>query len=169
MMENTAIKILEAKHSAFCGSSLHYLIGEDEYENQVCEIDGSESYCSECIDKIVNKRNKELKQLGYKEFYKNHDCSSSEKFIQVSYSTESCPEKDDFELCENCSSEINVSVLFTFNQEIEHWIDQDIDIDNISDQDAYRIYECLTSLDAVKKHPKSVEKLKQKIISIKLK
>lgn len=159
----TALEILEAKHSAFCGSSLHYLIGIDEREDQVCEIDGSESYCSSCIDMIVDDRNKELKRIGYNKFQNIHDCNSSEEFKQISYSTESSPEKDDFELCENCGREIDVAVLFTFDQEIEHWIDQDIDIDNISDQDAYRIYECITSLDAIEKHPKSVEKLKQKL------
>lgn len=160
------LEILEAKHSAFCGSSLHYLIGIDEREDQVCEIDGYESYCSDCIDKIVKERNEELKRIGYEQFYKSHDCSSSEEFRQISYSTESSPEKDDFELCENCGCEIDVAVLFTFDQEIEHWVDQDIDIDNISDQDAYRIYECITSLDAIEKHPKSVEKLKQKILNL---
>lgn len=158
-----ALDILEAKHSAFCGSSLHYLIGIDEREDQVCEIDGSESYCSSCIDMIVDDRNKELKRIGYNKFYNTHDCNSSEEFKQISYSTESMPEKDDFELCENCGREIDVAVLFTFDQEIEHWIDQDIDLENISDQDAYRIYECITSLDAIEKHPKSVEKLKRKL------
>lgn len=162
----TALEILEAKHSAFCGSSLHYLIGEDEFENQVCEIDGSESYCSDCIDKIVKERNKELKRIGYERFYKTHDCSSQSGFKNVSYSTESSPKKDDFELCENCACEIKVSVLFTFDQEIEHWIDQDIDLEIISDQDAYRIYECITSLDAIQKHPKSVKKLKEKILAL---
>nr|DAL15370.1 MAG TPA_asm: hypothetical protein [Caudoviricetes sp.] len=159
----TALEILEAKHSAFCGSSLHYLIGIDESEYQVCEIDGSESYCSDCIDKIVKERNEELKRIGYDEFYNTHDCSSSEEFKQISYSTEFSPERDDFELCENCGCEIYVAVLFTFDQEIEYWIDQDIDLENISDQDAYRIYECITSFDAIQKHPKSVEKLKQKL------
>ena len=157
------IEVLEKKHSDFQGSSLHYLIGEDKYEDQVCEIDGSESYCSDCIEHVVKERNEELKRIGYDEFYKIHDCSNSQKFKQVSYSTESSPERDDFELCENCGCEIDVAVLFTFDQEIEHWIDQDIDPDIISDQDAYRIYECITSLDAIERHPKSVEKLKEKI------
>lgn len=161
-----ALEILEAKHSSFHGSSLHYLIGIDEREYQVCEIDGSESYCSDCIDKIVQERNEELKRIGYEQFYKTHDCNSSEEFRQISYSTESMPEKDDFELCENCGCEIDVAVLFTFDQEIEHWIDQEIEIDNISDQDAYRIYECITSLDAIEKHPKSVQRLKDKITSL---
>lgn len=157
------IEILEAKHSAFCGSSLHYLIGTDERECQVCEIDGSESYCSDCIGKIVKERNEELKRIGYEKFKDIHDCNSSSKFKEIASSVESSPEKDDFELCENCGCEIDVAVLFTFDQEIEHWIDQDIDIHNISDQDAYRIYECITSLDAIEKHPKSVDRLKTKI------
>lgn len=161
-----ALDILEAKHSAFCGSSLHYLIGIDEREDQVCEIDGSESYCSDCIDKIVKERNEELMRIGYDQFYKTHDCSSSKEFKKVSYSTEYSPRRDDFELCENCGCEIDVAVLFTFDQEIEHWIDQDIDLENISDQYAYRIYECITSLDAIEKHPKSVEKLKQKLTNL---
>lgn len=167
-----AFDIIKNKGEYFQGSSLHYLIGIDEREDQVCEIDGSESYCPDCIDKIVKERNEELNRIGYNKFYNTHDCNSSEEFSQISYSTESSPEKDEFELCENCGAEIDVAVLFTFSQEIDHWIgeisDNPFDIDAISDQDAYRIYTCLTSLDALKKHPKEVQKLRNLIDNIQI-
>ena len=81
-----------------------------------------------------------------------------------------CPVYDDFKLCENCDSEIDVIVLFTFSQEIDHWIGEiennNFSIDNISEQDAYRIYSCLTSEDAFEKHHKEVKKLRRLINSI---
>lgn len=158
-----AFDIIESKGQYFNGSSLHYLIGLDENDSQVCEIDG-ESYCSTCIDKVVAERNEELKRIGYSSFINTHDCSSDEVFVKVGYATESSPEKDDFEFCENCGAEIDVGVLFTYSDEIEYWIEEishkDFDIEVISEEHAYRIYTCLTSLDAKEKHPNKVNQLR---------
>jgi hypothetical protein len=167
-----AFDIIKNKGEYFQGSSLHYLIGVDGCGDQVCEVDGSESYCSDCIEKIVSERNEELKKKGYSSFSKVHDCSGDQEFEEIRYSTEYSPEDDDFELCENCGAEIDVGVLFTFSQEIDHWIgeisDNLFDIDVISDQDAYRIYTCLTSLDALEKHPNKVQKLRNLIDNIQI-
>ena len=162
-----AFDIIKQKGDNFQGSSLCYLTGIDRHGYQVCEVDGSESFCSNCIKKIASERNDELKRIGYFAFHKKHDCSSNQEFEKIGYSIESSPEEDDFILCENCGTEIDVYVLFTFSQEIEHWINEiennNFSIDNISEQDAYRIYNCLTSMDALEKHPKEVKKLRKLI------
>lgn len=165
-----AFDTIKNKGEHFQGSTLHYLIGVDRYGDHVCEVDGSESCCSDCIEKIVSERNEELEKIGYSSFSKVHDCSSDQEFEELRYSTEYSPERDDFEVCENCGAEIDVGVLFTFSQEIDHWIgeisDNLFDVDAISDQDAYRIYICLTSLDALKNHPKEVQMLRSLIDNI---
>lgn len=161
---------IKIKAEAIQVSNLYYLTGVNKSGNQACEVDGSESFCSNCIKKIVSDRNDELKRLGYADFCKIHDCSSNQEFEEIGYSLESSPESDDFKQCENCGSEIDVSVLFTFSQEIEHWIGEiinnNLNIDTISEQDSYRIYNCLTSEDAFEKHPKEVKKLRKLINSI---
>lgn len=165
-----AFDIIKGKGDGFEGSDLNYLIGVDSCGDHVCEINGSESYCSECIDKIVSEMNEELIRIGFDAFSKVHDCSTDSEFCEVSYSTESLPERDDFESCQSCGCEIDVGVLFTFSQEIDHWIeelrDNIFDINAISDRDAYRIYTCITSEDALERHPKEVQKLKELIDSI---
>lgn len=166
-----AFDVIKNKGEHFRGSNLHYLIGVDWYGGQVCEVDGSESYCSDCIEKIVSERNQDLKRMRCFSFSKVHDCSSDQEFEEIGYSTEYSPVRDDFEICENCGAEIDVRVLFTFSQELDHWIGEIRDnllgiIDAISDQDAYRIYICLTSLDALKKHPKEVQMLRSLIDNI---
>lgn len=165
-----AFDIIKHKGENFQGSSLYYLTGVDRYGDQVCEVDSCESYCAECIKKIVSERNEELKRIGYDAFCKIHDCSSDQEFEEIDYSIETSPEYDDFKSCENCGAEIDVSVLFTFNEEIDHWIGEIVDnnfcIDEMSEQDAYRIYNCLTSVDALEKHPKEVRKLRSLIFDI---
>ena len=165
-----AFDIIKQKCDNFQGSSLYYLTGIDRHGYQVCEVDGFESFCSNCIKKIASERNDELKRIGYSAFSKIHDCSGDREFEKIGYSIESCPVYDDFKLCENCDSEIDVIVLFTFSQEIDHWIGEiennNFSIDNISEQDAYRIYSCLTSEDAFEKHHKEVKKLRRLINSI---
>lgn len=157
---------IKKKGEYFCGDDLHYLIGVDEDGNYVCEIDGEESYCSSCIKKIVEERNAEFERIGYKSFSETHDVSNDNQFVRIDFAIETSPERDDFESCENCRAEIDVSVLFTFSQEIEYWIDRDVAIDEISDSDAYRIYTCITSEDAISKYPKLVNQLKNKLQTI---
>lgn len=162
------LDVIKNKGEYFQGDSLHYLIGVDESGNYVCEIDGEESYCSSCIKKIVEERNAEFERIGYKSFSETHDVSSDDKFVRIDSAIEMSPERDDFESCENCGAEIDVSVLFTLSQEIEYWIDADIVIDEISDSDAYRIYTCITSEDAVSKYPKLVNQLRNKLQAIRV-
>lgn len=162
-----AFDIIKQKGENLQVSNLYYLKGVDRYGYQVCEVDGSEAFCSNCIKKIASERNDELKRIGYFAFHKKHDCTNNREFEKIDYSIESSPEEDDFKLCENCGTEIDVYVLFTFSQEIEHWINKiennNFSIDNISEQDAYRIYNCLTSMDALEKHTKEVKKLRKLI------
>lgn len=160
--------MIKQKGEFFLGDSLHYLIGVDEYGCHVCEIDGAESYCSSCINEIVKERNAELDTIGYKSFFEIHDCTSNTPFVRISSAVETMPERDNFESCNNCGTEINVSVLFTYPDEIKQWIDEDIVLDEISDSDAYRIYTCITSEDAISQHPKLVNKLINKLKTTKV-
>lgn len=160
------LDIITQKGESFFGDSLNYLIGVDEHGYYVCEIDGEESYCSSCIKEIVKERNAELDRLGYKGFYDIHDCTSDSPFVKISSAVETMPERDDFESCENCGTEIDVGVLFTYDDEIKYWINEDIDAEEISDSDAYRIYTCITSEDAISKYPKLVKQLKEKLENI---
>ena len=165
-----AFDTIKHRGENFQGSRLYYLKGIDESGFTDCEVDGSESYCSKCIKKIVSERNEELKRIGYAAFFKAHDCSNDEKFDEIGAVIESCPEYDDFRQCENCGAELEVGVLFTFSQEIDYWIGEiennNFSIGEISEQDAYRIYSCLTSEDAFEKHHKEVKKLRSLIDSI---
>ena len=165
-----AFDIIKQKGEYFQGRNLYYLKGVDRYGDQVCEVDGSESYCSECHKKIALERNEELTRIGYAAFFKSHDCSNDQEFEKIGTAIESCPEYDDFMQCENCGAELEVSVLFTFSEEIDHWINEiennNFSIGEISEQDAYRIYSCLTSEDAFEKHHKEVKKLRRLINSI---
>lgn len=157
------IEILKEKCIDFRGEYLCYLIGLDEDGDQICEIDGSESYCPNCIKKVVSEYNEKLAR-DYDIFRNNHDFNGCEdKVCKVDYATESNPEKDDFCICDKCGCEIDVGVLFTFSQEIDHWLDADINLNDISDQDAYRLYMCIESEDAKEKHPELTIKLREKI------
>ena len=165
-----AFDIIKHKGENFQGSNLYYLEGVDKHGDQVCEVDGCESYCSECHKKIALERNEELTRIGYAAFFKAHDCSNEQEFEKIGTAIESCPEYDDFRQCENCGAELEVGVLFTFSDEIDHWIgeieDNNLSIDELSEQDAYLIYTCITSKDAFEKHPKEVTKLRSLIDSI---
>lgn len=164
-----AFDIIKEKGEYFYGTSLCYLVGL-ENGDEICEIDGSEHYCPECIDSIVKERNEELNRIGYLNFINVHDCSSNITFDNIGYSIQSLPEDDDFCICDNCGCEIQVGVLFTFNQEILYWIDQfknnSLDIGLLSEQDAYHIYTCITSEDAKDNYPSEVKELKDLIDKI---
>lgn len=168
MNEMNAFDVIKQKGEYFSGDSLHYLIGVDEDGCYVCEIDSAESYCSSCINEIVKERNAELDIIGYKSFLERHDCTSDVPFAKISSACETMPERDDFESCNNCGAEINVGVLFTYSDEIKCWIDEDIVVDEISNSDAYRIYTCITSEDAINEYPKLVNPLKDKLETIRV-
>lgn len=163
-----AFDVINKKGEYFFGDSLHYLIGVDEYGCYVCEIDSAESYCSSCIEEIVKEHNAELDRIGYKAFIERHACTSDAPFAKISFACETMPERDDFEACNNCGAEIQVGVLFTCPDEIKRWIDEDIVIDEISDSDAYRIYTCINSEDAISRYPKLVKQVKDKLETIRV-
>lgn len=143
----------------------YYLIGLDEDGNYCGEVDSCNSYCLDCAIEKAKELNEELQRNGYEFFSKEHDCPDR-VISSISYNEESSPEDDDFLTCESCGSEINVGVLFTYDDELRYWIDTDIDIDNLSPQSAYRINECLSSNEAAEKFPELVYKLKEKIAKL---
>lgn len=164
-----ALKIIKEKGDNFNGEKLCYLIGKCK-GRFVGEINGSDSYCPKCIDSIIKGMQDKLDKIGFKEFQKIYDCPES-LIDEIGYGVESMPESDDFCTCENCECELQVGVLFTFSQEIDHWIEQaksnNIDLNALSDSDAYRINGCITSEDALEKHPKEVKELYSLLINLK--
>ena len=141
----------------------YYMIGLDADGNYCGEIDPTDSYCFECAKTRVFELNEEIQRYGYELFSKKHDCPDME-IASISYAEESSPEDDDFLTCDSCGSEIDVGVLFTYADELEYWISELVDIDDLTPQDAYRINTCLTSSEAKERYPKLVEMLREKIM-----
>lgn len=162
----SVLDIIKQKGEYSFDDSLNYLVGVNELGDYVCEIDGEKSYCSNCIEAIIKERNAELKKIGFKKISEIHDCNSDTPFVEIISCVETMPERDDFESCNNCGTEIYVDVLFTEDNEIKHWIGEEIVVDELSDSDAYRIYTCITSEDAISKYPKLVKQLKEKLENI---
>lgn len=165
MEQKTALEIIKEKGN-YEGRPLCYLIGIDSDGDEVCEINMGDCYCPECIDKIVESKSSELASLGFDEFTKIHDCSNNEPFVGISYCIESLPERDGFVYCEECGSIIEVGVLYTFSDDILELIDDTDDLcdgeifeDQIEDQYAYKVCNCLSSQDAREKHLELVRKL----------
>lgn len=142
---------------------LNYLIGVDQDDDQVTEIDGHNSYCDDCIDKVVDEYQLKLKQSPNELDY---GCSE-ERFkdvIKILMTEESCPERDDFCYCDNCGNLIStVGVLHTFSQEIDHWLDDDVSVDlnELEDRDCFILNELIEN--AVSDWPELISKLKRKI------
>ena len=168
-MATKNFEIIEKRAEECELEGLYYLVAIDEDGCQICEIDGSESYCYDCAKTRAEELTVDLMTDGYLEFVRNHDCGDSDRMdeaVKIDFYEESSPEKDDFRSCETCGKEINVGVLFTYDDEIRYWIDQDFDVNDLTPQDAYRIHECITSEEANKNFPKLVRKLKNKIAAL---
>ena len=104
-----------------------YLIGVDEYGDELMEIDGYMAYCPDCAQKRADELTEELKKVGFETFRKQHDCSTDdEDLARVDYIREFLPEDDDFAGCQHCGKELERDILFTFSQEIDHWLDEKI-------------------------------------------
>ena len=157
-------KASEHEEKEMCWS-LHYLVGFDE-DGDSCEINGSESYCDDCISEKIDEIQKLLEEKGSKHIHKEFDCSREDiVFTEIGCSEESCPESDDFEICYNCGKSIHTSVLHTFDQELEHYLSEDqiLKVPDLSNCDCFRINELINSEDSIERHPKLVEKLKLKL------
>lgn len=144
---------------------LNYIVGFDE-DGDSCEINGSESYCDDCISKKIEETQKLLEEKGSKHIHKEFDCSREDVvFTKIGYSEESYPESDDFETCYNCGKSIHTGVLHTFDQELEHYLNEDqiLKVYDLSNCDCYRINELINSKDSIERHPELVEKLKLKL------
>lgn len=165
----TAIEIIKQKHDKYeLLGDLHYLIGLDDDDTQICEINSDISYCEKCAIEESGILNKKLKEIGLQAFKKEYGIEYIEDLYEIGYTEEYSPERDCFEACETCCIELDCGVLFTFSQEIDYWIgeieDGRLDLSDMSEQNAYRLYTCLTSKDALKKHPKQVSILKELIL-----
>lgn len=142
---------------------LHYLIGADDNDNQVTEVDGHNSYCDDCINEVVTEYNNKLKNSPNKIGY---GCSEEtfKYVVKILMTEESSPERDDFCYCDNCGRLIStVGVLHTFSQEIEHWLDADtsVNFNELEDQDCFIINELIEN--AIDEYPELIKNLKTKI------
>lgn len=163
------LKLLQSKASEheekeMCWS-LNYILGFDE-DGDSCEINGSESYCDDCISEKIDEMQKLLEEKGSEHIHEEFDCSRSDIiFSEIGYSDESSPESDDFESCYNCGKSIHTGVLHTNDQEFEYYLDDDqnLKVSDLSNCDCFRINELITSEDATQRHPDLVEKLKCKL------
>jgi hypothetical protein len=163
------LEILEQKASEheekeMCWS-LNYLLGFDK-DGDSCEINGSESYCDDCISEKVNEIQNLLQEKGSKHIHEEFDCSRSDVvFVEIGYSEESSPESDDFETCYDCGKSIHTGVLHTFDQELEHYLSdsENLKIFDLSNCDCFRINELITNEDSIERHPDLVKKLKLKL------
>lgn len=143
--------------------NLHYLIGVDEHNNQVTEINGDNSYCNDCVDEVLKEYNKKLKETPYE---LDFNCTDEEfnNVKEILITEEGSPEKDDFCICENCHRLIStVNVLHTFTQEIDHWLESDVSIDlnDLKDEDCFILNELIENAD----YPELISQLKNKIKS----
>lgn len=157
-------KASEHEEKEMCWS-LNYLVGYDKH-GDFCEINGSESFCDDCISEKVNEIQKLLEEKGSKHIHEEFDCSRSDiVFTEIGYSVESCPESDDFESCCDCGKSIHTGVLHTNYQEFEYYLDDDknLKIFDLSNLDCFIINELITSEDALERHPELVEKLNLKL------
>jgi hypothetical protein len=157
-------KASEHEEKEMCWS-LNYLVGYGA-DRDFCEINGSESYCDDCIDNKIEEIQLLLTEKGSKYIHDEFDCSRDDiDLTEISYMEESSPETDNFETCYNCGKSIHTGVLHTLSQEIEHYLDdsENLKIADLSNQDCFRIKELTQSEDSFERHPELVEKLKQKL------
>ena len=163
--DTLVFKWIEDKHDKFyeneLKSDLYYAVALDKNDDQIGEVFGHCSFCEDCKDEAKKDFNKMLKK-NRNELDINCDDSDYKNVKRIVMHCETSPERDDFLNCENCGSLIDVGVLHTFSQEIEHYLsnNQNLHIKHLSNDDCYRIHKLIQDAD----YPKLIEKLKAKII-----
>lgn len=88
---------------------LFYGVALDKHGNQLEEIEIE--CCEDCTTKALKEANKNRRAKYY-----------SEETTEIDFYNESSPQSDDYKVCEYCGHYIEVSVLQTFSQEIDHWL-----------------------------------------------
>lgn len=165
-MSNLIFKYIEEKHNKFSENELkqdlNYAVALDKNNDILGEVNGYESYCEDCKEKARKNFNK-LRRDNVNQLDINCDDSDYKNVKKIVMHSESSPEKDDFTNCEMCGSLINVGVLHTLSQEIEHYLSDDINlhIKHLSDDDCYRIHLLIEDSS----YHELIEKLKDKIIN----
>ena len=160
-------KYIEEKHDKFYETELkedlYYAVALDKNDDILGEVCGYESYCEDCKEKARKNFNK-LRRENVNQLDINCDDSDYKNVKKIVMHSEFSPEKDDFTNCEMCGSLINVGVLHTFSQEIEHYLSEDknLHIKHLKNDDFYRLH--LLIEEANDKYPDLIEKLKLKII-----
>jgi hypothetical protein len=146
--------------------SLYYLTCFDE-EGTQSEINGHKSYCCECIDKTFDKLFEDFKTGGSKKIHEDNDVSHGDDFeiVELSYSEESMPERDDFVRCEDCGCLIRAGNLHTFSDELENFLldEYDLKLKSLSKEECYIIRELIYSEDSISKYPELIKQLRNKI------
>lgn len=157
-------KYIEEKHDEYAQkelkSDLYYAVAYDKDDNHLGEVNGYYSYCGDCKNYIEKQFNETLKNNPSE---LDVNCNDEDKVSYIKMICEGSPERDDFEYCQGCSELIDVGVLHTMDQEIQHYLGetQNLHIKHLSDADCYRIHELIHNCS---RHKELIEKLKEKII-----
>lgn len=165
-MSSLIFKYIEEKYNKFYKNELkqylYYAVALDKNDDILGEVCGYDSYCEDCKEKARKKFNK-LRRENVNQLDINCDESDYKNVKKIVMHCEYSPERSDFTNCEICGSLINVGVLHTFSQEIEHYLSDDINlhIKYLSDDDCYRIYLLIEESS----YHELIEKLKDKIIN----
>lgn len=124
----------------------------DSPYQETYEPSNSETYCEDCIEKAIEKLNKDT------------SIEFPENFESFTYDTEPSKEGEDFCYCDDCGEIIHQSIIFT-RQEMAHWA-------KVTDaqfkkglKDSRFCYELKKVLSDAE-YPKEVEKLAKKTINL---
>ncbi len=140
---------------------LYFPVAIDRQGNEIQEIESDEqdTVCEDCYAETVRWFRAQRKAGTF-----NYQCSD---LAGIQLNEHTSPETDDFKYCGFCQEIIYTGVLHTFSQEIDHWIE--VDVDDFPRQmnfpkDAWLVHELLTSADAQQRHPDELEILAHKIL-----
>lgn len=133
---------------------LCYIQAVDSNDDAVEEI--GDEYCIDCIDE------------GHKEtvasFEKSRE-SYSENIDSLKWYVDSCPESDDIKICPNCGEVILTGILWTFDQEIDYWLDCDLKTEIHDPRSNYILRQITSEYGSFEKHPIKTNLLAKQIVS----
>lgn len=123
----------------------------DSAYSETYEPSNSETYCEDCIEKAVEKLNKDPSAV----FPKN--------FEGFTYDTETSKEGEDFCCCDSCGEIIRQSIILT-RQEVSHWLKlTDLDYQKGLNDNRF-CYELLEILSEAGEYKELITQIAKKII-----
>ncbi|MBN8824414.1 MULTISPECIES: hypothetical protein [unclassified Spirosoma] len=165
LLIDMAANRLESAHQTYqffyIKDKLYYPVFIDADGDQIEEVQDDEygSLCESCVTWGLMHFAQQQKKGKYDDIEGLH---------HIQLWQESSPEHCDFVSCGHCGEYIDVSVLHTFSQEIDHWTDivTDEDFKRQVDfpRDAWVMRELLISSDAYQNHPAELLKLANRVL-----